>query len=497
MRTRKHPGSPGKQARQDEGRKPSACPEARAFFWIALIGGIIILLLTPPMTAPDEQAHFTTIWPIAHGQPLARPDEGSRLYRTIPVEWIPYLEEYPDRLIGVENTEKFTIEDFKYGLLQRQATLPTERIYVAGVSTGYLASAAGMKAAAFLGTRCGVPYLNSIFGQILVGRGCNLTVYLLLIWLAIRKAPHFRRTMLLLGCMPMSLYLGCSLNYDAILIPLAMYYVSTILAMNAAPEKRITGTEILQICGCAFMLTGIKYAYAPLLLMLLAIPRSKYGSGKRLAQCVAAAVASGLAGFLPSYLQSSLGIAMSPTANMAATAAAEQTEFLKTHISFIPQLVLNTIRARGLSYVRSFWGTLGWLDVRITNKALIPGVLILGASALAESFTFDGWTGKRWKNLLPLGAIGITTAGIAAVMYIEHTTLFHPVGNPIIEGIQGRYFIPLFLPGMLAISNTWGKKIRWLNREETGTWARRGAILWSAVCAAVTIWTLLRRYWLP
>ena len=104
-------------------RKPSPCLEAKAFLWIALIGGLIILLLTPPMTAPDEQAHFTTVWPIAHAQPLARPDEGGRLYRMLPVEWISYLEEYPDRLLGVDNTEKFTFEDFKYGLLQAQVSL--------------------------------------------------------------------------------------------------------------------------------------------------------------------------------------------------------------------------------------------------------------------------------------------------------------------------------------------------------------------------------------
>lgn len=288
-----------------ERRKSCRCPEARAFLWIALIGGLIILLLTPPLTAPDEQAHFTTIWPIAHGQPLARPDADGRLYRTLPVEWISYLEQYPDRLLGVDNTEKFTIEDFKYGLLQRQASLPSEPIYVAGVSMGYLFSAAGMKAAAFLGTRVGIPYLNSILAQILVGRGCNLLFYVAVIYAAIRMAPHFKRTMLLLGCMPMSLYLGCSLNYDAILIPLVMYFVSLILSLCKTPEKRLTVGEILRVCCCTFLMTGIKYAYAPLLLMLLAIPRSKYGSGRRLAQCICAAVFSGLLGFLPGRLQSS------------------------------------------------------------------------------------------------------------------------------------------------------------------------------------------------
>ena len=485
-------------AKNRERRKSgkTVCPEARAFLWIALIGGLIILLLTPPLTAPDEQAHFTTIWPIAHGQPLARPDADGRLYRTLPVEWISYLEEYPDRLLGVDNTEKFTIEDFKYGLLQRQASLPTEPIYVAGVSMGYLFSAAGMKAAAFLGTRVGIPYLNSILGQILVGRFCNLMVYTALIYLAIRRAPHFRRTMLLLGCMPMSLYLGCSLNYDAILIPVAVYFVSLILALCREPEKRLTTGEILQVCGCTFLLTGIKYAYAPLLLMLLAIPRSKYGSPRRMAQCICAAVVSGALGFVPSWLQNSLGIVMTPTANMAASAAAEQVTFLKTHVTYIPRLVLNTVGARGASYIKSFWGCLGWLDVHIPTWLMVPGVILLTGSGIQESFTYDGWTGQRWKNLLPLAAAGITIAGIAAVMYVEHTTLFHPVGNPIIEGIQGRYFIPLFLPILLGISNrSLAPYFRGKGSRAEGPMTFT-AILWSGCCAMITIGTLLTRYWI-
>lgn len=474
----------------------SVCPEAKAFFWIALIAGILIVLLSPPLTAPDEQAHFTCVWPIAHGQPLARPDETGRLYRTLPVEWMSYLEEYPNRLLGVDNTQKFTFEDFKYGLLQRQASLPTEEVYVAGVSMGYLFSAVGMKCAAFLGTKVGIPYLNSILAQILVGRFCNLLFYIAVIFFAICRAPHFKRTMLLLGCMPMSLYLGGSLNYDAILIPVMLYFVSLVLSLCQRPEKPLSGGDILRVCLCAFMLTGIKYAYAPLLLLLLAIPRTKYGSGKRLCQCVFAAVFSGLLGFLPTYLQSSLGIAMTPTANMAATAAAEQAEFLRTHLTFIPRLALNTVKARGGSWVMSFWGCLGWLDVHIPKYLSIPGILILFLSGLQESFTYEGWAGRRWKNLLPLVGSAIIVAGIALTMYIEHTTLFHPVGNPIIEGIQGRYFIPLFLPVILGLSNRCLKN-RFPEKRPGGIkMLQRGAIIWSACCAVITVGTLLFRYWI-
>ena len=476
-------------------RKPSPCPEAKAFLWIALIGGLIILLLTPPMTAPDEQAHFTTIWPIAHAQPLARPDEGGRLYRMLPVEWISYLEQYPDRLLGVENTEKFTFEDFKYGLLQAQVSLPTERVYVAGVSMGYLFSAVGMKAAAFLGTRVGIPYLNSILGQILVGRFCNLLVYVALIYLALRKLPHFRRTVLLLGCMPMSLYLGCSLNYDAVLIPVMLFFVSLILSLCRQPEKPLTTGEVLQVCACAFLLTGIKYAYAPLLLLLLAVPRTKYGSPLRFAKCAAAVVFSGLLGFVPSWLQNSLGVVMTPTVNMAATAAEEQAVFLKTHLGFVPRLVWNTLMARGKSWVLSFWGVLGWLDVHIPTWLVIPGIVILFLSAVQEGCTFELWRGQRWKNLLPMLGVGVTVAGIAVVMYVEHTTLFHPVGNPVIEGIQGRYFIPLFLPVVLGLSNAGLKKVPALSGPGMEKAARLTAIIWSACCAGITVAVLLLRYW--
>ena len=465
--------------------------EAKAFRIIALCAGIIILFLTPPLTAPDEQAHFTCIYPISRGQLIAQPDEDGNCCRTYPAEWGPFFSEYPDRLLGVKNTEKYHMEDVQKALTLTPDSGKTEKSYVTGVSLGYCAAAIGMRIASAVGDLTGIKALNSIYGQITAGRLFNLICYVLLIGSAIRRAPHFRRTILLVGCMPMTLYLGCSLNYDAILIPICIYFVALIISLCHEPEKPLSAGEIAKVYGCVFLMTGIKYAYAPLLALLLAIPRKKYGGWGKLTLCVTGAVIAGALGFLPTLLQNRL---IPPIEGY--TPQKEQTWWLQTHLSSIPGLFLNTVNVRGASYVISFWGCLGWLDVHIPYGFIAAGVFIIFLNALYEGFSYMDWAGKRWKNLLPFIGSSVCIVGIAITMYISHTTIYHAVGGPVIEGIQGRYFIPCFLPMVLAMSNSSLKNLEAMDRPDAGEGLSRIAIVWSGCCALITIGTLLLRYWI-
>ena len=467
--------------------------EAKAFRIIALAAGIFIIFLMPPLTAPDEQAHFTCIQPISQGQWLAEPGEDGNCSRDYPAEWGPFFMEYPDRLLGVRNTEKYSFEEIQKALALTPDSGETSRTYVTGVSLGYAPAAIGMRIASAIGNVTGLRALTSVYGQIAAGRLFNLIAYVLLIGSAIRRAPHFRRTILLLGCMPMTLYLGCSLNYDAVLIPTCIYYVALIIGLCREPEKRLTGGEIARVYGCVFLMTGIKYAYAPLLIMLLAIPRTKYGGWGKLILCVGGAVIAGALGFQPTMLQNRL-IPSDPEA-WSHTAQAEQTYWLRAHMGAIPSIFLNTINVRGASYVISFWGCLGWLDVHIPYGFIAAGVFMIFINALYEGFSYMDWAGKRWKNLLPFIGSTVCIVGIAITMYIAHTTIYHAVGGPVIEGIQGRYFIPCFLPMVLTLSNGSLMNLEAMKRPGAGEGLSRAAIAWSACCALITIGTLVIRYW--
>ena len=468
--------------------------EAKAFRIIALCAGIAIVFLMPPLTAPDEQAHFTCIYPISRGQFLAQPDENGAACRDYPAEWSAFFNEYPDRLLGQKNTEKFSFDDIRKAAALVPDSGEMERSYVTGVSLGYGAAAIGMRIVSAIGDLTGIKALNSVYAQITAGRLFILMVYILLIGSAIRRAPHFRRTILLLGCMPMTLYLGSSLNYDAMLIPLAVYYVALILSLCRDPEKQLTGGEIVRVYGCVFLMTGIKYAYAPLLLLLLAIPRRKYGGWGKLFLCVGGAVLAGVLGFLPTILQNRL-VPPDPQA-FYDSGQQDQVWWLQEHPLQIPGLFLNTINVRGASYVISFWGCLGWLDVHIPYGFIAVGVFMIFICALYEGFSFMDWAGQRWKNWLPFIGSTVCIVGIAITMYIGHTLIYHAVGGPVIEGIQGRYFIPCFLPMVLALSNGSLKNLEAMDRPGAGEGLSRVAMAWSGCCALITIGTLLLRYWI-
>ena len=104
------------------------------------------------------------------------------------------------------------------------------------------------------------------------------------------------------------------------------------------------------------------------------------------------------------------------------------------------------------------------------------------------------WLGRRrgtaparpgWEDTAAPAAIGcIALLGLFAVLYISWT----PLRNPVIEGVQGRYFIPIALFAALA-----------MHRPPAGaalSAAQRGVLaLYSVVTLLIVPYTLLQRYY--
>ena len=115
-----------------------------------------------------------------------------------------------------------------------------------------------------------------------------------------------------------------------------------------------------------------------------------------------------------------------------------------------------------------------------------------GIPSVANKWLMNQVLREEWG----FAGVVISLTGIALTMYIEHTTLFYPVGGDLIEGIQGRYFIPCFLPMVLALSNNRLNKFESMKKETAGQGMSLMAVIWSVGCALVTIGTLLFRYWI-
>jgi Predicted membrane protein (DUF2142) len=123
-----------------------------------------------------------------------------------------------------------------------------------------------------------------------------------------------------------------------------------------------------------------------------------------------------------------------------------QAKFILGHpLDFVP-IIARSISHNWNSYLVSFTGQLGWLDVALPWKYHQAACAVLILAAVASSTRENATSVSPSAPLIALtaGALVLTAIGIFLIQYLAWTG----VGAAMVEGIMGRYFIP---PAMFAI----------------------------------------------
>jgi len=117
------------------------------------------------------------------------------------------------------------------------------------------------------------------------------------------------------------------------------------------------------------------------------------------------------------------------------TSPSEQLAFILSHASEIPSLAFSTLHAHSQEYFAQIIGVLGWQDAPLP----VAAYGILGAGLIAI-LLMDGVSIQpvtRW-----IVFTGFTTS--VALIFLSLYLIWNPLGalGPI-QGIQGRYFLPI------------------------------------------------------
>lgn len=481
------------------------CREAKVFLLIALVCGLLLVFLIPPLNAADEAVHFANAYAISRGDLFPDNVDNVIVGHYLPRSIWNYSAVYPGALWGNRDAK------YSYSKMVAESmnTGPIGEPYLRGegqVFTGYLAAAGGMVIGTALGKAFADTDMNAQpYNQMIYGRLGNLIFYILITYLALCITPRFKRSMLLVASMPMGLFLASSLSYDALIIPVSYLFIAIVLYMVSTGEKPITKGEIVGILFCTFFLIGVKTAYAPLLLLLLAVPKRKYGSVRKMVFCIVAVVVTAVIGYIPVYINGRIGqnIPANPAISKMVQA---QSEWINSHLGETIHAIFNSLKVQGEFYRESFWGKLGWLDTPFPVPMMVIGYFMLAVTAILEIMDWNPKEyGKFWKRLLPVVGVLISFVGMEYVMYLKHTPrpdVLNRIGTDYVEGVQGRYFIPLFLPLMIPFSNCLLYKLRNSKREKVRnhfTTIRKNMSFaaegWAVMCGVYTVLIVLLRYW--
>jgi hypothetical protein len=437
-------------------------PEA-AFLALGIAFGLLFVLLTPPFQANDEWNHFFRAYQVSEGGWLAERDAGGMAGGRVPRSLlltsvcvfhnIPYTEDRVPRIQAIlmrGGLDDATMNPLGKGYgstrpavlrsLLRVPLAPGDRVFMyfgrtaAYAPAAYLPQAAGIA----LGRAAGL----SPLGLLYAGRLANLVFWLILIRAAIGMAPLGKWLFALPALLPSTVFLAASLSVDAMAIGLA--FLLAALALRAAydADDGLTPKRAALAAGLAVGLALTKY-YVFIPLTFAVVPARNVGlrRGNLLLAGALFLLALGIAGAWTSYASGYLsgpGSAVSPEGQIAA---------LREDPLMLASATLKALARYGSAYLRDATGRLGHYALYMPGWTVALAWVLPIAAAL-----LGGEQGEPRRIPVAHRAVFALIALLSMGPVILSTYLaWTPVGHDVVEGLQGRYVIPVLPLFFLAL----------------------------------------------
>ncbi len=396
----------------------------RVFVALAIIFGLAFAFVTPPFQVPDEIGHYWRAASIAYGEILP-PTNSRGSFAELPDGMKLFVFVMQPRTPGA----KIARDQFTTAI---DVPLREERPVIASFPAGYTP----------------VPYVPQIMA-VLVGRALNLrptvtfylgrifniALFVALIAVAIRIAPVGKWIFCAVGLLPMAIYLAASWSPDAATIALAFLFTALLLRACSAGETAGQRPALHGVLPLAFVgaLLGLsKPAYVLIALLAFLIPPRRFLVGTLV--LLATLIGAGMS-------MANAARAHVPRQDAAVDPAAQQRCIIEQPLHFA-QMAASHARQNAFEYTEQMIGRLGLLEIRLPLVIIWSDLLLLALAAFAS-----GGKLPLTARLLSILLVAGTLAGIAVAFYVGYSR-----SCDVIEGIQGRYFLPVVPLLLLAIS---------------------------------------------
>lgn len=414
----------------------------RIFLWIAALFGVLYIFITPPFQAPDEFFHFYRIYQLSEGQVLAI-KEGNQVGGPLPrslqtvslaFSGLPHQPQNRQSLSQLWETLQIPMGDTSDRIFTHLSAMA---LYS---PVPYFPATVGVS----LGKLLGLSPLALTY----VGRLFNLAGWTALGYAALKITPFFRWVMLLLLLTPMSLFLAASLSADAITNGLAFVLTALVLRAAFGPSETLSRWEIGAIALSSTLLALCKQAYIPLAFLWLLIPMRKAKTPQRywLWFGLLLLVSVGASLIWAEQIKP-LYVPLNSLYPPESQSPDDQLAYVLAHPIAFLEGVRKAIVLFGTFWVYHFIGYLGWLDTPLPVPFVISYFGILVGVALGE--------GDRRIQIYFWQKVGLAILFLLnfLLLCLSIYVTWVPVGGTVVEGIQGRYFIPLSSVFFLILYN--------------------------------------------
>ena len=433
-----------------------------AFYLACALPFVLILAwLSPPWSNPDEPAHMRRAVEIAHGELLGfrrgLHDAGGLSDPAITDANTPVddLKFHPERKVTLPMLS--ASEQARWSPVLSAQSFPNTAQYP---PTLYIPAALAVGIGQF--TRL------SVDRTLYLARAIGAVIAVLLSFIGIVLSRRTRYVLATLAILPMTCTLDASVSQDGLMIALTILAVGWI---DRIIERGFSagGWEFL---GLAVAIGCVAMARPPYLPLVLLLPLASFRLRWPVILSVLAVIAA--TGAWSALVADKIMITF-PRADPT-----EQLKFLWAHPAHFGILVLHNLQDLGGAYAIQFIGRLGWLDTALPFWYILFGCAVLACGFLAA---MSGASHRAWLAFLAVAAAAFI---VFAIQYVTWT----PAEADHIDGIQGRYFIPLAAAFALAIPGIrpLGSIFRPL--------AIAGLCVFGAITPFVTVQALVVRYYL-
>ena len=278
----------------------------------------------------------------------------------------------------------------------------------------------------------------------MIGRLFNAIFYIAVTFFAIKLAKVGKRILTIIALMPTPIFLASAYSYDATLNALAFLALSVIFGEFYDKESKLSWKRFLIFLFGVGGACAIKMVYAPLFLLLLMLPKEKFYDKKTMVIMKYGVFLIG-AVFVLVMVVPRLGANVAGDSRGGATSTSGQISFILHNPVFFVKLlvrsVTDTFGDRMLG--NNIFGSLAHYDYLTFTAITGLPVVAVAMTDMPDKQVFS----KRQKLFMGLVVL-INIAIIWTALYISYT----PVGDSVINGVQGRYFVPLLLPFLLLFS---------------------------------------------
>lgn len=465
-------------------RKKDWRPEA--FFAVSsLLLGLLFMVVLPPLSAPDEVSHYISSYQLSNRLLGKAADPEGRVYIRLQDAW---AEDMTDVLADDGSSESSegeavifgqTVEQDTYEVLksrglggaeaESQEMVPSYQPPVRTTPLAYVPQALGIS----LGRLLGLGTLGLMF----LGRIFNLLFYCGAGFLAVRRIPFGKEVLCGVGLLPMSLHLASSMSYDVMILALTGYFLAVCLDLAYRAEQvrlqdGIALAAVLAVMGPCKMVYGVIAGWC------LLIPVKKFGGWGRWA--ASAVLVLGAFAVSMALVNLRTVVIYTGVENRYIIWADEP------GYSFA-QLVHNPLKVLRLCYntlagygEQLYSGLIGGMMGNLDPVLNVPYVVILALTALLVILSLRK-PGERlfitMKQKVWIWFLGILCLGALMFSMLLGWT---PVSATMIQGVQGRYLLPLLPAFLLTVKND--RVVR--------TWGKDGGILFAMAC--MDVYAILR-----